>query len=162
MRTHIIIILILIISISLFSDANSNDNLSTGHRSNYSTINKYSNSFESANKITLGISVAITEFYLVDTEWHTLSWINVDRFNNNQYNHSVFTLVDFGLMFIASKFLPANYSRMSILNPVNLTNASHNIFPFGNPDYTKEKNKEWFQFGFLFKEQHKSIYIPKK
>ena len=162
MRTHIIIILILIISISLFSDANSNDNLSTGHRSNYSTINKYTNNFESANKITLGISVAITEFYLVDTEWHTLSWINVDRFNNNQYNHSVFTLVDFGLMFIASKFLPANYSRMSILNPVNLTNASHNIFPFGNPDYTKEKNKEWFQFGFLFKEQHKSIYIPKK
>ncbi len=121
-------------------------------------ILKYSNDFHSANRIGIGGAVPYSNFFEIESDFISVSWVNKDNANKNKKNVSVFTIIDMGLVMCTDYLLPEKIRAKNFLFPVFLTNSSHNFFLRGNPDYTYYNEKVGFNIA-MFVKNNTNLYL---
>lgn len=119
---------------------------------------KYTNNLHSDNRIGFGVNVPLSHFYIIETDFINLSWVNRDPFNHDKSNYSIFPAIDIALIYAMSAALPQDNQQNLYLLPLFFTNAYHNFYLLRNPDYEKRDQRTGFNLALFVK--NSTNYFP--
>lgn len=156
MKFKIVLLLIFsLITIPLLSQTSKSDSLKNAH---ISMILKYTNDFHSNNRISTAASIAFFSNYLIEMDILAYDWLSKDCINSNRNNISIFPLIDLGLFYLTGN---GKWENDWTILPLTLTNSSHQLYLFGNPDYSDYNKHPGFNLS-LFTKNCTNIYIIQK
>lgn len=119
---------------------------------------KYTNNLHSDNRVGFGVNVPLSHYYIIESDFINFSWVHRDPFNKGKSNYNVFPVVDMALIYLMSATLPKDKQETIFLLPLFFTNAYHDFYLLGNPDYEKKDQRTGFNLALFIK--NSTNYFP--